>query len=187
MPQKRESTRPGRWLEWPSTPVATWPPVTIRLPPDNSTPYPWSPPAVPRRRLPQALFWADAGVEACAALLPREARIDSSTSAGSAHPHPAPAPWLRSRPASPASPLRSTTPPAGAIAPHACCETPQTAALTAPLPRDSLPPLVSCRQASRPRHTVSAPLNRGHASLPETHAATRNSATAIEHIAQRRL
>src|SRR5207244_796005 len=36
---------------------------------------------------------------------------------------------------------------------------------------DSLPPLVSCRQASRPRHTVSAVLNRSHARLPETHEA----------------
>jgi L-alanine-DL-glutamate epimerase-like enolase superfamily enzyme len=35
-----------------------------------------------------------------------------------------------------------------------------------------LPPLVSCRQASRPRYTVSAKLKRGHACLPETHDVT---------------
>src|SRR5579864_6026982 len=166
MPQKRGSTRSRRWLEWSSTPAAASHLAAIRLLPDNSPSYRCSPPAVPRRRVQRAPFWADAGVAACAALLPREARIDSSTSAGSVDPHPTLAPSLRSRRVAPTSPLRSTTPPAGVIAPHACCETPQIAAANAPHPRVLI---VSCRQASRPRHTVSAKLKCSHACLPETH------------------
>src|SRR5579864_1978737 len=176
MPQKRGSTRSRRWLEWSSTPAAASHLAAIRLLPDNSPSYRCSPPAVPRRRVQRAPFWADAGVAACAALLPREARIDSSTSAGSVDPHPTLAPSLRSRRVAPTSPLRSTTPPAGVIAPHACCETPQIAAANAPHPRVLI---VSCRQASRPRHTVSAKLKCSHACLPETHLQTRSITAAL--------
>ena len=169
MPRARESTRPMRWAEWP------------QLQPQLRTSLRFYFHQATRRRSGSLRQQFHKGGR-CA-----------HCSASSTLAYLPPRPWLRSRLESihpllqtrpvhtqrqrrsfnpipsPTSPRRPTTPPAAVTAPGVYCETPQTASATAPHLDDSLPIPASRRQASRPRHNLSAKLNRSHARLPETH------------------